>query len=319
MIGIGKRKTLVATAVLVLVAASPDPADAGRSSRRSSSGRRRSRRSATKKRGPSTASGKSCSTAGDCAAGEMCAYGKCKCPILFKGRSCKTVNPTRGQWCVTPFAGFSGSGYNPNLNFTTCAVVGNSDSVKRKEWGREIAEHSVVIRFNEAPTVGFKKYVGDWHNATIRLQNKERGGFAERKGERCLVWPNNSYQRRRSNKKCEVTRMKSSFASYAKGYWKVHSPPGGGYANRQRAKMSNGFLGIVLALHKCASVDVYGFSQGRGYYFRKFTGKPKGFGNPNKAIVMNKRPHSQRHSWSAEKACIKGSRTRWPTSTSTTD
>ena len=167
---IDKRKALVATAVLVLVlvAASPDPADAGRSSRRSSSGRRRSRPK-TKKRGPSTASGKSCSTAGDCAAGEMCAYGKCKCPILFKGRNCKTVNPTRGQWCVTPFASFSGSGYNPNLNFTTCAVVGNSDSVKRKEWGREIVEHSVVIRFNEAPTVGFKKYVGDWHNATIRL------------------------------------------------------------------------------------------------------------------------------------------------------
>ena len=61
----------------------------------------------------------------------------------------------------------------------------------------------------------------------------------------------------------------------------------------------------MLAIHKCAHVDVYGFSQGSGHYFKKFTGKPKGWGNPNKAIRMNKRPHSKRHSWSAEKACIR--------------
>ena len=226
--------------------------------------------------------------------------------ILYKGPGCKTAKPTRGKWCVTPFGGYGSNGYHPSgLNFTTCAIVGNSDSLKDKEWGEEINRHSVVIRFNEAPTVGYKKYAGDWHPGTIRIQNKERGGFAERKGERCLVWPNNIYQRRRSNKKCQVSRMKGSFASYARKYWKDHTAPGGQPARRNKAKMSNGFLGVVLALHKRAHVDVYGFSQGRSHYFKKFTGKPRGWGNPNKAIIMNKRPHNQRHSWSAERACIK--------------
>ena len=225
--------------------------------------------------------------------------------ILYKGSGCRTVKPTRGKWCVTPFSGFRSSGYHPDLNFTTCAVVGNSDSLKRQEWGEEINAHSVVIRFNEAPTVGFKKYAGDWHPGTIRIQNKERGGFAERSGEKCLVWPNNVYQRRRSNKRCQVTRMKSSFANYGKKYWKDHSPPGGSPSSGNKAKVSNGFLGVLLALHKCAQVDIYGFSQGRGHYFKKFTGRAKGWGNPNKPIVMNSRPHNRRHSWTAERACIK--------------
>lgn len=258
-------------------------------------------------RGPATASGfRPCASAGDCTPGEMCAFGKCRCPLLFKGPGCRTPNPTRGKWCVTPFSNYPRNGYNPPLNFTSCAVVGNSDSVKSMELGKEIDAHSVVIRFNEAPTSGFQKYVGGWHPGTIRIQNKERGGFAERKGERCMVWPNNVYSKDRSDKKCEVHRMRSSFASYAKTYWKSHSPPRGGYASSaQRAKMSNGFLGVVLALHKCAFVDVYGFNQGSGHYFKKFTGRPKGFGNPKTRIRRNKRPHSQRHSWNAEKACLK--------------
>ncbi|UPR01798.1 hypothetical protein HOP50_08g51200 [Chloropicon primus] len=288
--------------LLVLALSSPGWGVSAEGRRR----RRRGKKSSSPSRGPATASNfKPCQTAEDCTPGELCSFGKCRCPILYRGPGCTTVNPTRGKWCVTPFSGYLRNGYNPKLNFTSCAVVGNSNSVKDKEWGEEIDAHSVVIRFNEAPTVGYKKYVGDWHPGTIRIQNKERGGFAERKGEHCVVWPNNVYQRRRSDKKCDVHRMKNSFAAYARTYWKAHSPPGGGYASRQRAKMSNGFLGIVVALHKCAHVDVYGFTQGSGHYFKKFTGKPKGFGNPNKAIIMNKRPHGQRHSWSAEKACIK--------------
>ena len=67
------------------------------------------------------------------------------------------MRPTRGKWCVTAFGGFPrGQGYSPpGVNFTTCAIVGNSDALKKKERGAEIDAHSVVIRFNEAPTVGY--------------------------------------------------------------------------------------------------------------------------------------------------------------------
>jgi len=61
--------------------------------------------------------------------------------------------------------------------------------------------------------------------------------------------------------------------------------------------MSNGFLGVVVALHMCARVDMYGFSQGKKHYYNKFQGRPRGWGSRDHRIGTNKRPLNERHSW----------------------
>lgn len=48
-------------------------------------------------------------------------------------------------------------------------LVGNSGLMKTKEWGEEIDNHNIVIRFNHAPTKGYEKYVGS--KTTLRLVN----------------------------------------------------------------------------------------------------------------------------------------------------
>jgi hypothetical protein len=48
-------------------------------------------------------------------------------------------------------------------------LVGNSGLMKTKEWGVEIDDYDVVVRFNHAPTDGYENYVGS--KTTIRLVN----------------------------------------------------------------------------------------------------------------------------------------------------
>jgi hypothetical protein len=44
--------------------------------------------------------------------------------------------------------------------FRSCAVVGSSGILARYEQGAAIDAHDAVMRFNNAPTVGFQKNVG---------------------------------------------------------------------------------------------------------------------------------------------------------------
>jgi len=50
-----------------------------------------------------------------------------------------------------------------------CALVGNSGSLLSADFGKEINEHDIVIRFNQAPTKGFEKFVGN--RTTFRVLN----------------------------------------------------------------------------------------------------------------------------------------------------
>lgn len=58
------------------------------------------------------------------------------------------------------------------LNFSSCAVVASSDKLLNFDHGALIDEHSLVIRLNEAPTLGFERHVGS--KTHIRIQNTLR-------------------------------------------------------------------------------------------------------------------------------------------------
>ena len=64
----------------------------------------------------------------------------------------------------------------------SCAVVGSGKP--NRDYGAKIDKHNAVIRFNNAPTRKYTKLVGS--KTTLRLQNRERCGYAESDQEICL-------------------------------------------------------------------------------------------------------------------------------------
>ena len=54
-------------------------------------------------------------------------------------------------------------------DYTTCAIVGNSQTMLTASRGSEIDAHGVVVRLNNAPTLGFERFVGG--RTTHRLLN----------------------------------------------------------------------------------------------------------------------------------------------------
>jgi hypothetical protein len=56
-------------------------------------------------------------------------------------------------------------------SFERCALVGNAQRMLLRESGREIDAHDVVLRLNNAPTIGYERFVGS--RTTHRLINNQ--------------------------------------------------------------------------------------------------------------------------------------------------
>ena len=51
----------------------------------------------------------------------------------------------------------------------SCAIVGNSNSLLKHEFGNEIDQHDIVFRCNQAPTQDYELHVGS--KLTYRMMN----------------------------------------------------------------------------------------------------------------------------------------------------
>ena len=56
------------------------------------------------------------------------------------------------------------------LNFSSCAVLGNGGTLKTTKYGKSIDSHEVVFRANQAPVKGYESQVGS--KTTFRILNK---------------------------------------------------------------------------------------------------------------------------------------------------
>ncbi len=63
---------------------------------------------------------------------------------------------------------------------------------------------------------------------------------------------------------------------------------------KRNAKLSAGFFGILLSLHVCGHVDVFGFNQGARHYYKKTNSK-----------FMKGHAFAGRHKWVWERECMK--------------
>jgi len=143
------------------------------------------------------------------------------------------------------------------LFFPTCAVVGNSGSLKSKvnrNRAAEIDAHDVVIRFNDAKTDSiYASIVGK--KTSIRVLNAKHFGFRESDDE-FVVQQMRSPQAFRSfmgehrrNPGIPLYTLHPDFASYV-----IKSFP--------KIQTSVGFQGVLMALMSCGSVNVYGLALG---------------------------------------------------------
>ena len=104
--------------------------------------------------------------------------------VLVLARPCAARRP---RFCLKPNArGFPAGDFSvrdidnvpafPSLasrddvNFSSCAVVGNAGTLQGTTYGEAIDGHGVVVRLNQAPTEGYERHVGS--RASMRVMNK---------------------------------------------------------------------------------------------------------------------------------------------------
>ncbi|KAK3241020.1 hypothetical protein CYMTET_49183 [Cymbomonas tetramitiformis] len=107
------------------------------------------------------------------------------------------------------------------VDFTSCAVVGNSNDLLGSGHGPEIDKHTAVFRFNRAPTGTFEEDVGNF--TTIRIQNPERSGWCEQRDEILLTRGYNLIGPHSEN--CKVVALSPQFNFYSKTHWSMFPPP----------------------------------------------------------------------------------------------
>ena len=211
------------------------------------------------------------------------------------------------------------------LPLNTCAVVGSSGNIENnKNYGKDIDSHDVVIRFNDAPTVGYESVVGA--KTTIRIQNSDFCAKGERGSknfgnEVCIHYtaspPDRMCERDKTKGKggssagnggsCRLVYPSHRDSKYIFWYWKLNKIKGVedlSCAENQKLgkrcnalKMSAGYYGIQLALNLCGKVNLYGFGTSREtketkHYFVK------------KSASWDRKGWAQRHHWSYERFCI---------------
>ncbi|KAK3232919.1 hypothetical protein CYMTET_56754 [Cymbomonas tetramitiformis] len=170
-----------------------------------------------------------------------------------------------------------------SLPVRSCAVVSNSFELTKHRYGKEIDQHDLVLRFNNAPTKGMEEIVGT--KTTIRLTNSAYQGFREKDEEAvaskfCKSSEGDCMQEltRLLDKKVHPVNME--FFDYAQTpYFRAHD-----------TTPTSGFVSMLLLLHKCQSVSMFGFAaeELKKWYFHKRVG--------NKALPKSK--------WLREKAWV---------------
>ncbi|XP_072308429.1 CMP-N-acetylneuraminate-beta-galactosamide-alpha-2,3-sialyltransferase 1-like [Eucyclogobius newberryi] len=145
----------------------------------------------------------------------------------------------------------------------TCAVVGNSGNLIRSHYGKLIDQYDSVFRINEAKTEGFEEDVGS--RTTHRVMYPESASHLDKNTHMVLFpfkgwdleWLVNTFTTSSNApgkgkpiaNKNMVMVVHPAFMEYVYKTWLQSK---GSYP-------STGFMTVILALHLCDEVNVFGF------------------------------------------------------------
>uniref|UniRef100_A0A8C9YZV1 ST3 beta-galactoside alpha-2,3-sialyltransferase 1 n=1 Tax=Sander lucioperca TaxID=283035 RepID=A0A8C9YZV1_SANLU len=151
----------------------------------------------------------------------------------------------------------------------TCAVVGNSGNLRRSHYGPLIDFHDVIIRVNAGQIKGYEADVGTrtthrvmYPESSMDLDNTTHLVLAPFKTD--VLWfiglkPNSDSQ--------QVMVLNPAFMRYVHDMW----------LEKKGYYPSTGFLALILALHMCDEVSVFGYgadSDGNwSHYWEKLNNK----------------------------------------------
>ncbi|GAQ82304.1 Glycosyltransferase family 29 (sialyltransferase) family protein [Klebsormidium nitens] len=133
-----------------------------------------------------------------------------------------------------------------------CAVVGNSGDLLDHAHGAEIDGFDTIIRFNAAPTRGYETHVG--RKTTIRILNMDFLHWPHARGTLALYTVRSQRDVRKFLHHQQPRGPSPAFLFHPE--WWCHVWEWLGY---RKVKPSTGFAGVVLALHFCSSVHLFGF------------------------------------------------------------
>lgn len=151
----------------------------------------------------------------------------------------------------------------------SCAVVGSAAALLASSAGAEIDEHELVVRINQAPTVGWEEHVGSrtdlrvWGFIPLPRDQKYRRTSewaAGAAGERFLIY----CPPVRWVGKCwwDVQRLGESDPRFHPLVWQLAADAICGRRARANCFPSTGAMAIIFALRQCRRVSLFGFGAG---------------------------------------------------------
>ncbi|KAF8790431.1 beta-galactoside alpha-2,6-sialyltransferase 2-like [Argiope bruennichi] len=186
---------------------------------------------------------------------------------------------------VEPFSKLGYDKYFPSESISdifpkhaSCAMVSSSGSMYKSKLGKEIDSHDIVLRFNSAPTEGYQEDVG--FKTTIRFLNSQVVSKPEfdflnspmYRNITLIVWDPSKYHGSLEEwyKKPDFDLFSTYWLHreiYPDQYFYILHPEvlwtawdfiqSNTLVPVEPNPPSSGFLGILLLLHICDSVDVY--------------------------------------------------------------
>ncbi|KAI7798684.1 CMP-N-acetylneuraminate-beta-galactosamide-alpha-2,3-sialyltransferase 1-like [Triplophysa rosa] len=149
----------------------------------------------------------------------------------------------------------------------TCAVVGNSGNLLKSQYGELIDSHDLVIRINKGPTKGYEGDVGS--KTTHRIIYPESAVDIDKSTHLIIVpfkildlrWLisifttkhiTRTYTNVKSTLNADMDRVMIVHPAFIKYVYDNWSQRHGRYP-------STGFISLILALHICDEVKVFGF------------------------------------------------------------
>jgi len=161
----------------------------------------------------------------------------------------------------------------PRMKWKSCAIVGNSGTLRYGNFGTEIDEHDMIYRFNQAPTGPYSKYVGsrttfESLNAKFAhaLQNEDpdwmwRDPMASYIFFEPLKLKDTYIDIRKRHPGVQAYMFSPAFAYQAhRIYDRLQEKlQAAGFGCFSGEKPMSGFYAILYILDVCNSVDLYGF------------------------------------------------------------